>query len=84
MQVHWWLALAIAITVIKPPPGSDGATPTSPSAVVPTLGSAPAGDDSDNHTFREDGRVYSVALIAATELPVGAEVLAQGRLARFG
>lgn len=41
-------------------------------------------DRSEDHELREDGRVYSVALIDATpEIPPGAKLLAQGRVQSF-
>jgi hypothetical protein len=61
-------------------------SPSAPSERSPVSASAPAmiTDESAEHTFREDGRVYSVALIAATHLSIEAEVLAQGKIAYFG
>jgi hypothetical protein len=41
--------------------------------------------DKDDHEFRADARIYSVALIAGTmDIPAGTEVFAQGRLSQFG
>ncbi len=49
-----------------------------------TVSSGVLQDGSGDHELRADGRVYSVALIVATpEIPVGAKLFAQGRVAIF-
>lgn len=54
----------------------------------PTLKSEPTpvatAQSSDSVGYRPDGRVYSVALVAATDIPIGTDVLAQGTVAHYG
>ena len=63
----------------SPAPSEDSTSAqheATPAVVLP--------DRSEDHELREDGRVYSVALIVATpEIPVGAKLFAQGRVATF-
>jgi TonB family protein len=41
-------------------------------------------DDPESQKLLADGRVYSVALVVGTDVSLGTEVLAQGKVARFG
>jgi TonB family protein len=70
-------AQAVAVES-KPAPDIPVSEPAAPE-VAPTTS-----NDPDSHKVREDGRVYSVALIDAMDMSVGTEVLAQGRVASFG
>jgi hypothetical protein len=55
-------------------PGQHGATQTA----------AALEDNSEDHELHEDGRVYSVAVVAGTsEIPVGAKLFVQGRVSTF-
>lgn len=63
---------------------SESKPPEAITEAEPALEVAPATDEASKHIFREDGRVYSVALVASADIAVGATVLAQGTVARFG
>jgi hypothetical protein len=66
--------------------GSDVTpTPENPSVQQEVISSAIAKrDGSEDIELREDGRVYSVALIVSThEIPIGEKLFAQGRLESF-
>jgi len=67
---------------VKPPPAPpEDATSAQHEAASPAV---VLQDRSEDHELREDGRVYSVALIVATpEIPPGAKLFAQGRVLSF-
>ena len=62
----------------------ESAPITNSTETAPEVATVPVSTAPENHIFREDGRIYSVALVAEADIAVGAQVLAQGRLARFG
>lgn len=80
------IVLVVTNRNFSPEPSSADVAPTPNSVARPSAGTAEivSKDSSVDHELREDGRVYSVALIAATsEIPVGEKLFAQGRLESF-